>query len=225
MTRTQKQWIEEYEKMRALWIYGGNPSHRHVKLPSERHSGVFFDSQLVTNDEVLFCDAACNLMKLLSNSGEVEGFNLVIVGPQTGATTKLAELLSEAIYPYLRRVCPWASPTIDGEKSVVFTKDELRILPGEHVLLCKDVLITGESVDFLDLTEKAVTEAGGIVLPLVLTLMNGSGLEEINGKKIIALINHPMSTWEAHECPLCKDGSEVIRPEGEENWALLNQKN
>ncbi len=224
MTRTKEEWIKVYQEKQALWIHDGNPNHPHAELTSGKHSNGFFNSRLVIPDEILMCDAACDLTELLSNSGEVEGFDLVFVGPQTGAT-KLAELLSEAIHPYAGKVCSWASPAkkeVLGQKSMVFSEEELWILPDEHVLLCEDVLTTGGSIE---LTEKAVTEAGGIVLPLVLTLVNRSGLKEVNGKKIIALIDHPMPMWEAHECPLCKGGSEAIRPKGEENWALLNQKN
>lgn len=105
----------------------------------------------------------------------------------------------------------------DGAKSMVFTDEDLGILPGQTVLLCEDVLTTGGSVD---LTATAVTNAGGIVLPFLLVLVNRSGLTEAGGKKIVALIDRPMPMWTPEECPLCKEGSEAIRPK--DNWAALN---
>jgi orotate phosphoribosyltransferase len=85
------------------------------------------------------------------------------------------------------------------------------------VLFCEDVLTTGGSVE---LAEDAVLENGGIVLPYILVLVNRSGLTEVNGKKIIALINRDFPKWTPEECPLCKEGSEAIPPKGD-NWELL----
>jgi hypothetical protein len=83
--------------------------------------------------------------------------------------------------------------------------------------ISEDVLTTCGSID---LTATAVTNAGGIVLPVILALVNRSGLTEVSGKKIIALIDRPMPMWTPDECPLCKVGSEALRPK--DNWAKLN---
>jgi orotate phosphoribosyltransferase len=225
MTRTKEEWIEVYQQKGALWIHDGNPVRPHALLTSGKHSNGFFNSRIVISDEVLLNEAASDLLELLNNTGEAEGIPIhVVVGPQTGAT-KLAELLSKEIsLSYTGEGCSWASPAkkeTEGKKSMVFSEEELWIMPDEYVLLCEDVLTTGGSVELAD---KAVTDAGGIALPLILTLVNRSGLKMIGGKMIIALIDHPMPMWESDECPLCKGGSEAIRPKGEENWALLNQK-
>ena len=84
-------------------------------------------------------------------------------------------------------------------------------------MLCEDVLTTGGSVD---LTIDAVESSGGAVMPFILVLVNRSGLTEASGKKIITLINRPMPMWIPDECPLCREGSEAIRPK--DNWARLN---
>ena len=100
---------------------------------------------------------------------------------------------------------------------MVFSNEDLRFLPRRSVLLCEDVLTTGGSVD---LTSTAITNAGGIVLPFILVLVNRSGLTEVSGKKIIALIDRPMPMWAPGNCPLCNMGSEALRPK--DNWAKLN---
>ena len=100
---------------------------------------------------------------------------------------------------------------------MVFNEEELRLLPKKSILLCEDVLTTGGSVD---LVAKAITSAHGTVLPFILVLVNRSGLTEASGNKIVALIDQPMPMWTPEECPLCKEGSEAIRPK--DNWALLN---
>jgi orotate phosphoribosyltransferase len=214
----QNYWISQYKKKSAFWIHDGNPKRPHALLTSGKHSNGFFNSRLVIPDEALLRDAASDLLELFAwkdgNVSMVEG----VVGPQTGAT-KLAELVSGQL-PSIN--CFWASPSkwnTNGVKAMVFSNEELAILPGKLILLCEDVLTTGGSVD---LTATAVANAGGIVLPFVLALVNRSGLTEASGKKILALIDRAMPMWTPDECPLCKAGSEAIRPKGPQEWARLN---
>jgi orotate phosphoribosyltransferase len=219
MTRTTEDWIREYQRKDALWIHNGNAKRPHALLTSGKHSNGFFNSRLVIPDEVLLRDAASDLLELLGNSDEIDGFEVdIVVGPQTGAT-KLAELIS-GLLPDWGCSCRWASPAKNeqqGQKSMIFSDADLRRLPGSMVLLCEDVLTTCGSID---LTATAVTNAGGIVLPVILALVNRSGLTEVDGKNIIALIDRPMPMWTPDECPLCKVGSEALRPK--DNWAKLN---
>ncbi|MEK7179865.1 MAG: hypothetical protein AAB706_00135 [Patescibacteria group bacterium] len=221
MLRTREEWIRQYQKRDALWLHDGNPKRPHALLTSGKHSNGFFNSRLVIQDEVLLRDAASDLLELFIQQGgdisKVQG----VVGPQTGAT-KLAELISDQIMAYTRAECFWASPAkneIEGKKSMVFSDEDIILLPRQSILLCEDVLTTGGSVD---LTATAVTNAQGIVLSFILVLVNRSGLTEASGKKIVALIDRSMSMFSLDECPLCKVGSEAIRPKGKENWERLN---
>src|SRR3989344_4259040 len=208
MFRTTNGWISEYRKKDALWIHDGNPKRPHALLSSGKHSNGFFNSRLVIPDEVLLCNAVSDLLELFAQQGgdvsKVQG----VVGPQTGAT-KLAELLSEQVMAFTRSECFWASPVKNesgGQKSMVFNDEEKELLKGQYVLPCEDVLTTGGSVD---LTIDAVEMCGGAVMPFILVLVNRCGLTEANGKKIIALIDHPMPIWTPDKCPFCKDGSKA----------------
>lgn len=216
----QNDWIKAYQDKDALWMHDGNPKRPHALFTSGKHSNGFFNSRLVIPDDELLGRAALWLLKCFvaeeKSFRKINGF----VGPQTGAT-RLSELMSESIADFGEGRRFSASPAKyeeNGVKSMVFSEDELKLLPGAQILLCEDVLTTGGSVD---LTVEAVESAGGIVLPFVLVLVNRSGLKEVNGKKIISLIEREMPIWTPEECLLCKQGSEAIRPKGE-NWALLN---
>ncbi len=219
MLRITEGWISQYQRKDALWIHDGNTKRPHALLTSGKHSNGFFNSRLVIPDEVLLREAASDLLELFAQQGgdvsKVEG----VVGPQTGAT-KLAQLVSEQISVRTRGKCFSASPAkseVEGRKSMVFSDEDRDLLPGQLVLLSEDVLSTGGSVD---LAAAAVVNAGGIVLPFLLVLVNRSGLAEVNGKKIVALIDRPMPMWTPEECPLCKCCSLALRPK--DNWVLLN---
>ncbi len=218
---TEAYWIGQYKVKGALWIHDGNPIRPHALLTSDNHSNGFFNSRLVIPDEVLLREAATDLLKIFAIYGG--GINLidVVAGPQTGAT-KLAELLSDQINGYTRGESFFVSPEKskpDVAKSMIFSDEERDLLLGQTVLLCEDVITTGGSIG---LTEKAIIEAGGKVLPFVLALVNRSGLTEVNGKKIIALINRDMPVYEPHDCPICKQGSEAIPAKDPANWVRLN---
>lgn len=218
MTRNTAGWIAEYRKKGALWIHDGNMKRPHALLTSGNHSSGFFNSRLVIADEPLLRDAAADLLEIFKKRGgafyEIKG----VVGPQTGAT-KLAQFLSEKLRCFANKPfhCSPAKHEEDSIKSMVFTEEEIGLINQQRVLLCEDVITTAKSVE---LAAAAVEKAGGYLLPYVLVLVNRSGLEKVNGKQIIALIDRHMSTWTPDECLLCKESSEAVRPK--DNWGRLN---
>ncbi len=220
MNVIEKYWIEVYQKLDALWMHDGNLKRPHVILSSGNHSNGFFNSWLVIADGRLIRLASLALLDLfVLHDGDlfaVQG----VVGPQTGAT-KLAELIGGQVASCTTKSCFWASPAKhekDGKKSMIFDQTDLAKLQSKTVLLCDDVLTTGDSVD---ITANAVLAGGGSIVPFILVLVNRSGLTHVGGKKIIALIDRHMPIWAPEECLLCKAGSEPVGPP-KDHWASLN---
>lgn len=212
-------WISQYQSKGALWIHDGNPRRPHALLTSGNHSSGFFNSELVMEDPYLLSEASLGIVELL-NRYNVDLMNIDrVVGPAMGAITLAHEVALNITY-MSAHLCLRAyveKSERDGKKIMVFNRTKIH--PGERILIAEDVLTTGGSVE---ITDTAITEVGGVSLPYVVVLVNRSGLTEVGGKKIIALINHHMPVWTPEECPLCKQGSEAIRPKGKENWDLLN---
>ena len=221
MFRTEEDWIRVYQGKNAYWEHDGNSLRPHALLTSGNHSNGFFNSRRVIPDEPLLREAASDLVDhFLIRGGDLKSIDRV-VGPQTGAT-KLAEFISEEIGKRRGRACAWASPAKIGEgedKQMVFDDSDHMVSRGEVVLLCEDVLTTGGSIG---LTLKAILKSGGTVWPLVLVLVNRSGLTETHWLETVALINRSLPIWTPDECPLCRQGSEAIRPKGPEEWTRLN---
>lgn len=214
-------WIKAYMKKGALWFHDENMKRPHALLTSGKHSSGFFNSECVMEDSLLLDQACLDLVQMLAMQGAVNINNIDrVVGPAMGAVT-LAHSTSVHISRARGRVCLRAFTEkeigLDGVTRMVFKRTAIR--PGERILIVEDVLTTGGSVD---LTESAILEAGGTVLPFVAVLVNRSGLKEVGGKGIVSLIDRSMPIWGPEECPLCKQGSEAIRPKGVDNWARLN---
>lgn len=218
------RWIEEYKRCGALWIHDGNPRRPHALLTSGKHSDGFFNSGLVTEDPKLIIDASFDLVGAVTEQIPehiLTGAISYVVGPSMGAIV-LAHCLAHAVnaVPYNTRRCKASfTEKVDADGNMVLKRTSFHEGDNE-VLVVEDVLTTGGSVER---TIDAVTQAGGRVAPVVAVLVNRSGLTEVKGgRKIVALIDRCMPMWEADACPLCKQGSEAIRPKGSENWARLN---
>lgn len=211
-------WVEAYQGERAYWLHDGNPNRPHALLTSGRHSNGFFNSREIIQYDELMRAAARDFHQLFIRAGgDLDDVDFV-VGPQTGAT-RLAEVICEDFNKFTGGSCLWASPAKseqDGVKSMIFTPLERDRLDDVKVLLVEDVMSTGGSVE---LVAEAVKAAGGELLPYVLVLVNRSGLQEVDGRKVVALIDEPMPMWAPAECPLCAQGSKAIRPK--DNWGRL----
>ncbi len=219
MERDQSWWVEAYREKDALWIHDGNPARPHAELTSGKHSDGFFNSRLVIPDDLLMRFAATDLVnRYIAHGGSIELVHRV-VGPQTGAT-KLAEFIAAEISGRRQSPCYFASPEKQGDgnnRRMVFSDPFKRVSAGEIVLLCEDVITTGGSVER---TIDACLEVNAAVLPVVLVLVNRSGLTQESGKYILALIDRPMPMWPPDDCPLCLHGSLALRPK--DNWSTLN---
>lgn len=106
----------------------------------------------------------------------------------------------------------------DGERLKV---SRFELNAGVPVLVVDDVLTTGGTTEK---TIAALEAAGATVLDRILVIANRSGQPTFKGRQIISLINLPLVKWEASECPLCAQGSEVLDMSGKDNWALLTGK-
>lgn len=211
-------WRKKYQEKEALWVHDGDAKRPHALLRAGNHSSGFFNSELVMEDPLVLDEATRNLVESAKCHFWKRGWfknPLRVVGPAMGAIT-LAHDLARHFGSYCECRRAYTEKSDDGA-TMVFSRTT--ISRGEHVLLCEDVITTGRSIE---LSLQAVERAGGIVLPLVLALVNRSAFTEVSGKKIIALVDHPMPVWKPNECPLCAQHSEAIRPKYIGNWERLN---
>ena len=217
--QSEEDYVWIYKKLNAFWIHDGNPKHPHARLTSNRHSNGFFNSRLVIERDDVLRLCALRLKDMYSESATHLRDVDIVVGPQTGAT-RLATLLAIHIGESRGYSCRFASPrkgeSANHEKVMIFDDEEQTVYCRDRVLLCEDVITTGESVAGAG---RAVEARGGIVLPYILSLVNRSGQKEIGGRTILSLIDRHMPMWEADECPLCAQGSLAIRPK--DNWDQL----
>ena len=82
------------------------------------------------------------------------------------------------------------------------------IPPGQRVLVVEDVTTTGGSVREV---MQLVKESGGIVAGVGVLVDRSNGQVDF-GVKQRAVITMEVLSWDAAECPLCRGGSEPVKP-------------
>ncbi len=212
-----KEWMKRGNSCGALWVHDGNPLRPHVVLSAGEHSSGFFNGGKICKDPALLDMAAVDLKRILLSEVGALPFVSMVAGPGLGAITWAHDVARHMS-------CETAYTTkhksdIDGSTWMEF--DRWGPGPEDIVFPVEDTITTGKSVeDMLD----AIASRDATTIPYVGAIVNRSGLSEVRGHKIIALINHPMPKWQPADCPLCAQDSEAIPAKGEVNWARLNAK-
>lgn len=232
MSSTPLDWFEIYQRYNAIWTHReGLP---HALLSGGEHSSGFFNSELVMEDPVIL-DAACQ--QLVASLAD-QSVNLCsidrVIGPAMGAIT-----MAHSLALWINRLRP-GGPGTHGEttrclRSYVEKESDCKdprmafkktnVHEGEIVLLTEDVM-TRTVGGTVGRTAEAVLQKGGVILPFVAVLVNRTGASEIEGRKVISLIERHMPKWHPDQelCPLCSQGSEALRPKEVGNWQRLNPK-
>lgn len=220
MPRTREYWEERFRQRGSYWMYEGKPDPRyaHARLKSEKCSNGFFLARLTLEDALLRNKICWEMAGLLYAQGSSRPMRPIhrVVGPERGAVT-LAAHLAYVIASMSGHACLDGYALKEDASQLGF-----EVEPGELYWVVEDVgttFSTGLKV------KRSIEAAGGIVLPHIGVLLNRSGMQEVEGSKILALVDRPMPTWDSpQECPYCQVGSEAIKPKAtKENWRRITR--
>jgi len=201
-------WKKTFEDYGAIWIHNGSPDQPHALLTSGLHSDGFVNCTFVTQHPTVLQSAVSEGLKDVLSGTNSEW----VIGSAFGAIT-----LAHAIAYHLGARSGFTEK--DGE----FMKlSRFEIPPEDRVLVVEDTITTGGS------TKKTIEgiKAAGVddsrILPYIVSLVNRSGKDDLDGRKIRALLTLDIHAWTPADCPLCKIGSQAIRPKG--NWQVLTKR-
>ena len=202
-------WGKKLEEAGALWRMNYDAKGAHALLTSGKHSDGYMNCAKIVTDPNLTAEVAGGIIENLKEQTDFEMPDYV-VGPSYGAITFAHEVARQLGVKF-------------GFTEVVHTEEgkmqELKrfdIPSDAKVLVIEDVTTTGGSALK---TINALKDAGCTVLPMLGIIINWSGEKEIEGHKIVPLLEAQMMVYEADECSLCKEGGEAVRPKS--RWADL----
>lgn len=201
-------WKKTFEDYGAIWIHNGSPDQPHALLTSGLHSDGFVNCTFVTQHPKVLQSAVSEGLRDLLSETNAEW----VIGSAFGAIT-----LAHAIAYHLGARSGFTEK--DGE---LMKLSRFEISSGDRVLVVEDTITTGGS------TKKTIEgiKAAGVddsrILPYIVSLVNRSGKDDLDGRKIRALLTLDIHAWTPADCPLCKIGSQAVRPKG--NWQVLTRR-
>ncbi len=181
----------------------------HFKLSSGNHSQYYLQSAKVLEDPKTAKLLADELARQIKASGlEIDTVCAPALGGLIAGFALATALDVRSIF----------AERVDGKMSI---RRGFEIKPGEKVLMCEDIITTGGSaMEAADV----VKELGGEIVG-VAALANrgfchrqGSNIETKPNCKLpqdipfFALADFTFEMYSPDACPLCKDGSEAIKP-------------
>lgn len=199
-------WEPAFKEHGAIWVHDGKPKRPHALLTSGLHSDGFVNCSLVTQDAALLDRIVQHEAGLTPKVTDKPDW---VIGSPMGAIT--------FAYALALKLNAKAGFTEKDGEAMKLARFEIK--PGEKVLVVEDTISTGGStLKSIEGIQKAGVAAENI-LPYVVCLVNRSGSATLGGRELRALLTLDIHNWKPEECPLCKAGSQAVRPKA--NWAAL----
>lgn len=169
----------------------------HFVLKSEKHSSVYINKIRMYPDSILLSTLCIDLATPFKND-PVD----IVVGPALGGIV-LAFCTAKSLSIWRGTVVPWAFAEKDG-KDFTFRDPYPEYLKDKRVLVVDDILTTGTSIQH---TVDAVKRAGGSPIGVSAICNRGRVTKEkLDVPKLCSLIDMALEdTWDADNCPLCRD--------------------
>lgn len=168
----------------------------HFRLTSGLHSGKYLQCALVLQNPNQAAELGAALAARLKALSETPDF---VIAPALGGILVAHEVA---------RALGVRSLFAERQEGLLTLRRGFRIEPGEKSFVVEDVVTTGGSTRE---TMDVVIRAGGIVIAAG-SLIDRSGGRTDLGVPRAALAVLDVPTFSPDECPLCKAGSEAIKP-------------
>ena len=183
------------EEALQAFIDSGALMKGHFKLTSGRHSNQYMQCAQLLQYPELTEKVVGNIAEQFKND-DIDLF----IGPAMGGIIVAYEVAKQLGKPGI---------FTERDNGRMVLRRGFAIQPGQRVLVVEDVITTGGSVK--EVIE--VVESNGGILAGAAVLVDRSGGQVDFGVKQVAVLTLDIASWEADECPLCKEGkSEAIKP-------------
>jgi len=168
----------------------------HFLLTSGRHSNKYLQCARIFRN-TKYSEELCSALAELYANDNIQ----LVIGPAMGAV--------QMAYEVSRHMGCENFFTERDETGAMTLRRGFIVEPGQRVLVVEDVVTTGGSVkEVIEL----VQNAGGVVVG-VGSIVDRTGGKINFGVPFKAVYSAEVASWEATDCPLCKEGSlELVKP-------------
>jgi len=186
---TQEEALDLFRQSRAL-LEG------HFRLTSGLHSGLYLQCALLLQHPQWAAALGAALAARLRELAESADF---VIAPALGGIIVAHEVA---------RAVGVRALFAERQEGILVLRRGFQIRPGEKAYVVEDVVTTGGSTRE---TMEVVVRAGGIVLAAG-SLADRSGGRADLGVPRTALVTLDIPTFPQDACPLCKSGSQAVKP-------------
>ncbi|HCF50409.1 MAG TPA: orotate phosphoribosyltransferase [Syntrophomonas sp.] len=185
------------EKTQAIEIFSqaGALLEGHFRLTSGRHSNQYMQCAQVLKYPAFTEQLARHLAEVFKDDG-VE----LVIGPAMGGIV--------VAYEVARQLGVLGMFT-ERENGQMALRRGFSIEPGQRILVVEDVVTTGGSVkEAIEVVEKLGGQVAGVGV-----LVDRSNGSVDFGVKQAAVLSLDITSWEAEDCPLCREGKlPLVKP-------------
>lgn len=192
-----------HDEVQAILRATGTLREGHFRLTSGRHSDRFFLMPHVFQFPSETEKLCAGMAELFAGDG-VE----TVIGPATGGIILAYEVARQMERLTGRKVrAIFTEKTEDGAMAL---KRQWTLRPGERVLMVEDAVTTGGSVQkAID----AVRQYEPAIVGVACIVDRSSGKADF-GVPMRSLMQVQVESWLPEECPLCRQGIELVKPKG-----------
>jgi len=167
----------------------------HFLLNSGKHSNKYIQCAKIFQHP----DISAEISKDLAE--KYDGYDIdIVIGPAVGGIILAYEVARQLEVSAL---------FAEREKGVMTLRRGFEIKPGSKVLVVEDVITTGGSVkEVIDVVRSAGGEVVGVA-----GVVDRSGSKPLFDVPFKSAIKIDINTFEPEECPMCKSGSALYKPE------------
>lgn len=196
--------MDSRQELLKIFETAGAIRHGHFELSSGLHSGTYVQCALVLQYP-RFAEKLGQALAALFSDANIEA----VVSPALGAVIVGQEVARALPEPKSSKGGGVPAMFVERDGSGTMTlRRGFQLRPDQHVLVVEDVWTTGGST--LEAIQ-VVEEAGGRVIAA------GALIDRTGGKiefpvESQALIGLQIESYEADDCPLCREGSVAVKP-------------
>lgn len=175
----------------------------HFKLKSGKHSPVYFNAKAIQQYPIKLNNLIDSWVEALKEKIDINQIDR-IVGPAEGGIA-LAYSLASKISLLRDKECLMAYTSKDAETGVMKLRKNFDLKENENIVIVEDVVTTGGSVAQ---TINSLKEKSANIIAVCLIVDRSGGTVKFDGE-LISLYTTKAVTYEAENCPLCKEGIEL----------------
>jgi len=178
-----------------IFVKSGALMEGHFKLTSGRHSNRYMQCAQVLQYPEYTEKLAAHIAEKYADA-DIE----VVIGPAMGGIIVAYETARQLKVPGI--FC-------ERENGQMALRRGFTLYPGQKVLVVEDVVTTGGSVlEVMDIVRQNGAEVAGVAV-----LVDRSAGKVDFGVRKEAVLSMDIESWEAPDCPLCREGrGEAVKP-------------